>query len=78
LEPLKIEEDYKIESTPRCPECKTELTEERNFLSFNWHCVNCGYSRKSKLSFYVSQQNVMKIVRPQLEQMADDARKRKG
>lgn len=75
-EPQKIEDCYKIESIPRCPKCKTELTQDMNFFSFKWHCVNCGYSRKSKLSFYVSKQNVMKIVRSQLEQMVDDERKR--
>lgn len=67
----RIRDDFKVESIPRCPICNTELSEESKFLSFRWYCVKCGFSRKSKFSFYVSRQNVKKIVRPEIEELVN-------
>lgn len=67
----RIQDGFKVERIPRCPNCNTELTEELKFLSFRWYCVKCGFSRKSKFSFYISRQNVKKIVRPEIEELVN-------
>nr|WP_320160889.1 hypothetical protein [uncultured Methanoregula sp.] len=64
-EPNLIKVDY----TPRCPYCKTELIEYQNFLGYYiWNCINCGFSKWSVFSFGKTHDDIKKIVKREIEE----------
>ena len=56
-------------ATPaRCPNCETELKEDNHFLrGFTWHCIGCGFKKRSKANFYETSKNVELLARREIE-----------
>ena len=56
--------DIEAEIPPRCPKCETELEQSNNFFGgYIWKCVNCGFEKKNKYSYYKESDRVEKIAR---------------
>jgi ribosomal protein L37AE/L43A len=57
-----------IEIPARCPNCGTELKEDRRFLrGFTWHCISCGFKKHSKANLYEASKNVEFLARREIE-----------
>jgi len=57
-----------IEKPARCPNCETELKEDRRLLrGFIWHCINCGFKKRSKVNFQEASKNVELLLRREIE-----------
>ncbi len=53
-----------IDTPPKCPKCKVELSEEKNlFFGYTWNCIGCGFSKRSRDTFCNVSENVKKIVK---------------
>ena len=49
---------------PRCPECQTELDQEKSKVGgYVWKCVRCNFKKRNKKSYWAEQEGVEKIAR---------------
>ena len=49
--PLEVAKKLKLEG-PFCPNCDTELEENKRFFGYTWICVKCRFCIKSKIPIY--------------------------
>ena len=60
--------DIEIENPPRCPKCKTEIEESRNFWGkYLWECYGCGFKKTNKHSYYREGKRAEKVARRRWE-----------
>ncbi len=49
---------------PRCPECQTELDQEKSKVGgYVWKCVRCNFKKRNKKSYWDEREGVEKIAR---------------
>jgi len=49
---------------PRCPECQTELDQEKSKVGgYVWKCVRCNFKKRNKKSYWDERERVEKIAR---------------
>lgn len=54
----------RIKFPPRCPECKTELGQEKSKVGgYIWKCVRCNFKKRNKKSYWNERDGVEKIAR---------------
>jgi len=60
--------NFDTDSIPRCPECKTELEEQKSFWrGYVWSCPRCGFKKKNKDSRLIESERAAKIARRDIE-----------
>jgi len=52
-----------VESTPRCPNCETELDIKDKYLWYSWWCVECGF----KLRTWNNNEKIKRLVEKKVE-----------
>ena len=54
---------------PLCPNCQTELEESKRRIlpGYTWRCVNCGFTKNNRNSFYQEKDRVKRIARSEIE-----------
>jgi len=59
---------FDIVTPPRCPECQTELEQTHQFFGgYRWECVQCGFKKRNRLSYYREANRALKILRREAE-----------
>jgi hypothetical protein len=62
-DPKLIVDFIDIATPPKCPDCTTELEQDRRFLGgYRWRCVNpeCKFKKRSKYDFYREKERALK------------------
>jgi ribosomal protein L37AE/L43A len=63
-----------VEIPPRCPKCETELEQSHSFWGgCIWKCVQCGFQKRNKDSYYKEEERVEKIARRNWEKQMQEA-----
>lgn len=61
--------ELEVDGRPRCPNCETELEENKSFWGgYIWSCVSCNFKKRNKNSYYNEEERALRIVRRQWEQ----------
>lgn len=61
-------DEINVDSTPRCPECKTKLEQSDSFFGgYIWKCVYCGFNKRNKDSWYKESERAKKIAQREFE-----------
>jgi hypothetical protein len=64
----KFVNSFDIVTPPRCPECQTELEQKHQFFGgYRWECVQCGFKKRNRLSYYREADRALKILRREAE-----------
>jgi len=59
---------FDIVTPPRCPRCKTELEQKQGFWGgYRWKCVQCGFKKWKRHSYYQEADRALKILRHEAE-----------
>jgi ribosomal protein L37AE/L43A len=74
-DPLKISPSrIEVDTPPRCPNCETEIEESHSFWGgYIWRCVNCGFKRRNRDSYYRERDRAEKIARREWEKYSQES-----
>jgi ribosomal protein L37AE/L43A len=68
--------DIEVDTPPICPDCNTEIKEMKNFWGkYVWSCVKCGFKTKSKLSYWIIEEDIKKIAKSEIIRFKKEKRK---
>lgn len=64
----RIVNSIDVKVPPKCPKCGLELEQSKNWLfGYTWKCIDCGFTKKNKDSYYVESERAQKICKRDLE-----------
>jgi hypothetical protein len=55
---------------PKCPKCGVQLEEKKGMIWYSWHCVSCGFKKRSRDTFFTEGGRAEKIWRGKAEAAA--------
>lgn len=66
--------DLDIDTPPRCPKCETEIEQTQSFWGgYIWKCVNCGFQKRNRESYYKEEERAKKIAGRKFEMYQSQA-----
>lgn len=64
----RIANDIVVNIPPKCPNCGVELEQSKGWIyGYIWRCIDCGFSKKNKESYYTEAKRAEKLYKRDLE-----------